>query len=105
MTIKKKEQEKMILLAKEGKQITKIRDEDFPEYDYWNIYVTVYGAGEHSARGIKWMISKRLNDLVSTTKGDERNKIINEIRDLILYIYKNYRINQEKIDKLRKIIG
>ena len=38
MSISKKDAKKIITLAKEGKKITAIAEEDFPQYDYWDIY-------------------------------------------------------------------
>jgi len=59
--ITKQDSAKMRRLAKEGKQISKIATEDFPKLDYWDVYIEVYGAGERSSRGMKRMISIRLN--------------------------------------------
>ncbi|MBT2761263.1 hypothetical protein [Paenibacillus sp. ISL-20] len=39
----KKDSEIMVRLAKKGKHISKIWAEDFPVYDYWDIYFEVYG--------------------------------------------------------------
>ncbi|UZN01428.1 hypothetical protein OL548_34195 (plasmid) [Lysinibacillus sp. MHQ-1] len=49
----KRDSEEMIRLAKEGKGISKIWSEDFNEYDYWEVYTEVYGAGERSSLGVK----------------------------------------------------
>ena len=54
-------------LAQEGKQITKIVAEDFPNLDYWEVYLEVYSAGERSSRGIKRMITTRLNAMAAST--------------------------------------
>jgi len=91
-------------LAREGKQISKISVEDFPEYDYWDIYSEVYGAGEQSAQGVKWMITNRLNQLVAANARD-RQDIIDELNELIWYLYQNYRSNQRKLDNIRQVLG
>ncbi|MBI2858246.1 MAG: hypothetical protein HYX90_04130 [Chloroflexi bacterium] len=38
MAISKKDAERMINLAKEGKKIPAIVEEDFPQYDYWDVF-------------------------------------------------------------------
>lgn len=63
-----RDSEKIIRLAREGKQISKIWEEDFPNYDYWEIYVEVHAAGERSSLGIKRMITGRLNKLQTAKK-------------------------------------
>ncbi len=104
MVIPKRDSDKMKNLVREGKQITKIAREDFPEYDYWDIYSEVYGSGEQSARGVKRMISSRLNQLVSSDT-QTRQSIVNEVNELIWYLYDNYKGNQRKLERIRSILG
>lgn len=104
MGISKKDASKMKNLAREGKQISKIVLEDFPEYDYWDVYSEVYGAGEQSAQGVKWMITNRLNQLVEADSRD-RQVIINELNELIWYLYDNHRRNQKKLGKIRQVLS
>jgi len=104
MAIPKKDANRMKNLAREGKQISKISAEDFPEYDYWDVYSEVYGAGEQSAQGVKWMITNRLNQLVAANSRDKQD-IIDELNELIWYLYENYRSNQKKLDNIRQILG
>ena len=104
MAIPKKDANRMKNLAREGKQISKIAVEDFPEYDYWDVYSEVYGAGEQSAQGVKWMITNRLNQLVAADSRD-RQDIINELNELVWYLYDNYRSNQRKLDSIRQVLG
>ncbi len=91
-------------LVKEGKQITKIVKEDFPQYDYWDILYQLYDAGAQSAQGVKWMITNRLNQLPDA---DARvgKIIIREINDLIWYLYDNYKNNQRKLETIRDALG
>ncbi|GIO06270.1 hypothetical protein J31TS6_22980 [Brevibacillus reuszeri] len=99
-----RDSEKIIRLAREGKQISKIWEEDFPNYDYWEIYVEVHAAGERSSLGIKRMITGRLNKL-QTVNGTEREEIIQEIDDLVSHLYSRYKESQKKLDEIRGIIG
>jgi phosphoribosyl-ATP pyrophosphohydrolase len=94
---------RMVQLAREGKQIKKINEEDFPEYNYWEIYEKIYGAGEKSALGVKKMITMRLNKLTTVTK-KEQPEIISEIADLVEYLYVRHKESQVKLDEIRSII-
>ncbi|WP_286884824.1 hypothetical protein [Aneurinibacillus sp. UBA3580] len=67
----KRDAEIIVRLAKEGKQISKIWEEDFPEYDYLDIYWEVYGAGKRSALGTKRMIINRLHKLTTVPKREQ----------------------------------
>ena len=104
MSITKKDSELMKRLVREGKQISKIVSENFPELTYWDVYVEVYGAGNRSAQGIKRMITTRLTKLESANK-KERGELIEEINILVLDLYNNYRYNQKKMDKIRKALN
>ncbi len=98
-----RDSKKMIKLAREGKQISKIFQEDFPNYEYWDIYCEVYGAGERSVLGVKRMITNRLCKLPSIPP-NEQQLIIDEINDLVYYLYSRFKVNQEKLDEIREII-
>ena len=104
MIIPKKDLRKMKSLVKEGKQITKIVSEDFPQYDYWDILYQLYEAGAQSAQGVKWMITNRLNQLLNAD-AQTRKSIINEINDLTWYLYENYKDNQKKLENIRDVLG
>ena len=99
----KRDIDKIIQLTGEGKPISKIWEENFPEYDYWEIYCTAYDAGERSSVGTRRMITNRLNKL-ATCSVAERQSIINEIDDLVWYLYNRYKDSQHKLDKIREII-
>lgn len=99
----KRDSEKMVKLAREGKQISKIFQEDFPNYNYWDIYLEVYGAGERSALGVKRMITNRLYKLTSIP-ANEQQVIIEEIDNLVYHLYSRFKESQEKLDEIRAII-
>lgn len=103
MAVTKKDSAEMKRLAQEGKQISKIQKEDFKEYSYWDIYIEVYGSGERSSVGIKRMITGRLNKLINSPKS-ERRLIVKEIDELVWHLYENHKINQKKIDTIRKTL-
>lgn len=103
MNIDSRDVEKMIKLAREGKQISKIWEEDFPQYDYWDIYMEIHEAGEKSALGTRKKITYRLNKLQTVTK-KEREDIISEIQDLVEHLYVRYKESQKKLQEIRNVI-
>jgi len=105
MTISKSDSEKMQRLAQEGKQISKIVDEDFPDLDYWDVYIEVYSAGERSSRGIKRMITTRLDAMAASTSKSERKAMAKELHELVWHLYNNHKTNREKLAKIRAALG
>jgi hypothetical protein len=105
MPISKKDQAAIHSLAKEGKPISKILDEDFPEYEYWEIYEVVHAGGGKSALGAKRTIANRLITLSNSGKKQERDAIIEEIDDLVWHLYESLKTSQRKLDAIRKIIS
>lgn len=101
--ISKQDSARMNRLAQEGKQISRIVAEDFPELDYSDVYIEVYGAGERSSRGMKKMISIRLNKVVNAGK-PERRAIVEELHQLVWHLYENHKTNQRKINAIRKTL-
>lgn len=99
----KKDADKIIGLVGEGKRISKICEENFPEYDYWDIYCTAHDAGERSSLGTRRMITNRLNKLAMCSI-NERQNIIDEVDDLVWYLYNRYKDSQQKLENIRKII-
>ncbi len=91
-------------LAKEGKQISKIMEQDFPEYEYWEIYEAVYDGGGKSALGVKRTIANRLNTLSDTRKKEERSEIIEEVEELVWHLYDSLKASQRKLDAIRKTL-
>lgn len=105
MTISKADGDKMRRLAQEGKQISKIMAQDFPNLNYWDVYWEVYGSGERSSRGIKRMISTRLTSLIEAGTKAERKATVAEIDDLVWHLYENHKQNQQKLEKIRKALS
>ena len=103
MTISDADSEKILRLTQEGKQISRIAHEDFPNLDYWDVYWAAIQGGQRSAQGVKKRITNRLNALASANK-KERGELIAEIADLVSHLYNNYRINSQKLDKIRKTL-
>lgn len=91
-------------LAQEGKQLSKIMEEDFPEFDYWEIYKAVHDEGGKSALGVKRTIANRLTTLASTGKKHERQAIIEEVEDLVWHLYESLKTSQQKLQTIRKAL-
>ena len=105
MTISQADQKRIARLVQEGKPLSKIAEEDFPDLDYWAIYWSAWHGGERSARGAKKMITSRLNLLIEAGRKEDRQSLIDEIADLVSYLYRNHKMNSEKLDKIRKALG
>jgi hypothetical protein len=101
----KKDSDEIIRLAREGKHISKIWSEHYPEHDYWEVYMEAYGAGERSSVGVKRMITARLNKLTTTNSQDDREALTNEINELVVHLYSRYRASQQKLDDIRAIMN
>ena len=100
----KKDKTAIQALAKEGKQLSKIMEQDFPEYEYWEIYEAVYDSGGKSALGVKRTIANRLNALANTRKKDERTEIIEEVEELVWHLYGSLKNSQQKLQVIRKAL-
>ena len=99
------DRDRILHLVQEGKALSKIVEEDFPDLDYWEVYWAACEGGERSARGVKRMITKRLNLLVKAGRREDRQMLIDEIGDLVSYLYENHKKNSEKINKIRKALN
>ncbi|MCK4295767.1 MAG: hypothetical protein KAX28_03815 [Candidatus Marinimicrobia bacterium] len=99
-----KDSELMKRLTQEGKPISRIMYEDFPELDYWDIYWAVYGKGQRSATGMKRMISNRLKLLEKTT-GEKKKLIVDEVNELVWHLYNNFKKNQKKLENIRNVLN
>ena len=102
--MEKREEQKIRQLASEGKQISKIKKDDFPHYEYEEVYWVVYGIGNRSARGVKRMIATRLQSLEQAGQKQERTKIIEEVSELVWDLYDRVKKNQTKLEKIREIL-
>ncbi len=100
----KKDKSEIQALAQEGKQISKIMEQDFPEFDYWDIYEAVYNGGGQSALGVKRTIANRLTLLVNTGKKHEREEIIEEVENLVWHLYDSLKSSQKKLQAIRKAL-
>jgi len=103
MNISKKDAARMQSLAQEGKQVSKIQKENFPDYTYEQIYAVIYEAGGRAAQGIKRMITIRLNEMLHSKK-ETRKVLVSETKRLVLDLYENHKMNQKKLDKIRKAL-
>lgn len=97
----KKDKSGIQVLAQEGKQISKIWEQDFPEYDYWEIYEAICDGGGKSALGVKRTIANRLTTLAETRKKDERAEIIEEVEELVWHLYESLKTSQVKLQAIR----
>lgn len=100
----KKDKTAIQALAKEGKQLTKIMEQDYPEYEYWEIYEAVHDGGGKSALGVKRTIANRLTTLAETRKKEERSEIIEEVEELVWHLYDSLKSSQRKLDSIRKAL-
>lgn len=98
-----RDSKKMIQLAREGKSISKIVDEDFPQCTYWDVYMAVYAGGEKSAVGVKRKISNRLKKIPSLPI-EEQADMLEEIDELVWHLYDRYKESQQKLDDIRGVI-
>ena len=105
MAISITDAEKMRCLAQEGKPISRIATDDFPHLDYWEVYIEVYSTGERSSRGIKRMITNRLNAMAQCTSKSERATIAEDLQSLVWHLYENHKSNQVKLSKIRAALG
>jgi len=103
MDISKKDAAKMKLLAQEGKQVSKIQKENFANYTYEQIYAVIYEAGGRAAQGMKRMITIKLNKLLHSKK-ETRKVLVRETQHLVTDLFENYKKNQKKLDKIRKLL-
>lgn len=92
-------------LVREGKRISKVWEEDFPQYEYWDVYVAAYSAGERSALGVKRMITTRLSRMVESRAISERREIMEELDELVWRLYASLKDSQQKLEKIRTVIN
>lgn len=96
--------EKMIKLAREGKRLYKIWEEDFPQYDYWDIYMEINEAGKKGALVTRNKITYRLNKLQQRMSKKERQEVLDEITELVDHLYIRYKESQKKLQEIRNVI-
>lgn len=101
MAVARTDAKQMQKLAHEGKQISRIWRDDFPKYEYWDVYWAIRGEGGQSSRGIKSMITARLAKLVDADKAT-RKDLVAELSDLVTHLYQKHKDAQKKLDGIRK---
>ena len=94
---------RIALLVEEGKSVTRIQEEDFPQYDYWEILFAAAEDGQRPAMGIKRMISNRLRDLEGAGRR-ERRELIAEISNLVSQLYRNHKAISRRLEGVRKAL-
>lgn len=104
MEISKVDSKKMQRLAQEGKKISAIHKEDYPQFGYWDIYVEIYGAGKRSAMGVKRMITSRINAVAESKSKQERLEIAAELQELVVHLYSDHKKNHVKLAKIRSAL-
>lgn len=101
----------IISLSKQGKQTTKIWEENYPELDYEEVHDIIYGAGEMSSRGAKQKISNKIVKIRSLLNQqgkinkNEIDDLVTEIDDLVCFLYERHKANQKKLDSIRETIN
>lgn len=90
-------------LVGEGKNISKVMEEDFPKYGYWEIYNAAAEGDERSAMGVKRMIANRLKKLDGAAQA-ERDQFIEQLDDLVWNLYQRLKSNQKKLASIREIV-
>jgi hypothetical protein len=89
-------------LVKEGKHISKIQKDKFPQYDYRTVYCAVVQHEQRSSIGLKREITNRVKKLSkSNLRRDERISLCNEIDDRVEKLYRNYKTSFDKLQKIR----
>jgi len=89
-------------LAKEGKTIHEIRERLSDRYAYELIQAYMWEANCITLQGAKKAVSIRLRKILNARREPERERLANEIREFVDYIYYAGKDTQEKLEKARK---
>ncbi len=92
--------EKMNELLKQGKTIAELQQK-YSDYDYWEIYWEV---DDYSFLGKKRMITNRLKKIRTETDVSERNRLIDEVEDLLNQLYDRLKRNSNKLIEIDRIL-
>lgn len=103
MSVSIEHAEKIQQLVGEGKKIVSVWENDFPQYEYWEVYNAAWAGDERSALGVKRMISNRLKSL-ETASPSERDQYIEEVDDLVWRLYESLKSNQRKLEAIRNAL-
>lgn len=72
--------------------------------DYNIVQAFLWQEGRLPWRGARSVITRRLKSLVASTKRDERQRLADEIRDQVDYIYYTAKQLSVQLDKIKKSI-
>ncbi len=92
-----------VQMATEGKSIVFISKELGLEWS--EVSECLRSAGVHAFIGAKQKITYRLNRLKRENDPDKREQLVNEVNDLINYIYYSGKDMGRVIDRARKALG
>jgi len=105
MAISKKDAKKMQRLAQEGKQISRIVQEDFPNLTWWDVRGVLEEAGTSSSRGLMQEITNKLN---KTRSAVNRNKKLSDdllrVSKLARQLYERGKEDYKRLNRIRKAV-
>ena len=88
----------------EGKKISEIRRENFPESSYAEIYSAAHDGTDGSSLGIKKKITYRLNKLVAANSKIQKDEFATDIRDLVNSLYRQHKDMSAKLAEIRDVL-
>lgn len=95
--------DRAIQMAREGKNVEKIRKELNTEYwDVWNHIRNVEGIAGVGWHGAKWIVTNRLKRLVKERDIAKREQLSREASECASYLYNSAKALGKKIDRARK---
>ncbi len=105
MDISKKDAAKIQQLAQEGKQVSKIQKEDFPNLTWWDIRGVLEEAGTSSSLGLMREITGKLNKARETVNKDKKlsNDLL-RVNKLARQLYERGKEDYKRLDRIRKAV-
>ena len=100
MAISRRELSEMNDLVGKGMTIAQLA-QDYPDYDYWEIYWQVNDA---SFLGKKRTITNRLKKLVTCRSRPEREALAEEAQALLEELYRTLKGNSKKLIEIDRIL-
>jgi hypothetical protein len=105
MAISKKDAKKMQRLAQEGKQISRIVQEDFPNLTWWDVRGVLEEAGTSSSLGLMREITGKLNKARKTVKKDKKlSDDLSRVNNLARQLYERSKEDYKRLDRIRKAV-
>lgn len=101
MSLSNDDRDRIARLVREGRKITEVWREEFPEFDYDDVYWAAYGRGARSAQGAKKMITSRLRRARRTKGRERRAEILDEIDGLVTALYEDHKRMARKLRSIR----